>query len=533
MTGERKVAIIFLLPTEFIFIILTVDIICWLNQNMTKKYLNDENLDFLKDTKNTQVHPEQKIIPTKKRKRKGLILFLSIFAFVLSSFLYVQASASPISQGLKTFPCIESIKNLISPDEELLIGEDQDIINILLIGMGGEGHDGAYLADTIMLIRFKPSTKQVALISFPRDLAINLPGYGWRKINNANAYGGPELMASVLGDMIGEKIPYYVMVDFNGFASIIDDLGGLDVYVERSFTDNEYPAADYEFQTISFKKGMQHMDGATALIFARSRHGNNGEGSDFARSARQQKILMALKDKITSVNTFLNPTKLITLYNNLSKYIETNIDPPAIVRLAQLAQGTRESNIQSHIIIDGPNGLLEPTIGENGAYLLIPKEGLGNYTSIRNMVATIFDQIENESDPEYIKAEPEQVNSDRQQTSSTDVIDNEPEQVKVIILNGTTIPGYAAALGSLLAKENFTVVKAANHFDQSLNRTEVYRLNKKAKAAREYLEDLLKFDLKKKLSDDLEDYLKQIDPDNTELDFVIILGLDNQNIINY
>lgn len=491
---------------------------------MAKKYYQNEKINFIKEADETINYPEKEIIPTKKKNKKGLILFLSIFAFILSSFLYVQASASPLSQGLKTFPWIESIKKFISPQEQLLIGEDKDIINILLIGVGGEGHDGAWLADTIMLVRFKPSTKQVALISFPRDLAVNLPGYGWRKINNANAYGGPELMAQMLEEIIGEKIPYYVMVDFNGFANIIDDLGGVDVYVEKSFTDHEFPAGENKYQTVSFQKGMQHMDGKTALIYARSRHGNNGEGSDFARSARQQKILLALKDKATSINTFLNPTKLITLYNNLSKYIETNIKPPTIIRLAQLAQGTRQSNIKTHIIANGPDGLLKATIGENGAYLLIPKEGIGNYNSIRNLVASVFEE-KNENNTE--KKEISQQNISAKNTSP------QPEEPKIIILNGTTIPGYAASLANILSKKKFTIIKTANNFDQSLAKTEIYWLNKDNPDSLKYLKTILKFDLKNDPTGELKNYLKEIGAENPETDFIIILGLDNQSILNY
>lgn len=490
---------------------------------MAKKYLTEEKINFINETDEAIDYSTKKIIPAKKKNKKGLILFLSIFAFVLSSFLYVQASASPLSQGLKTFPWIESIKNFISPQKELLIGEKEDVINILLIGVGGEGHDGAYLADTIILVRFKPSTKQVALISFPRDLAVNLPGHGWRKLNNANAYGGPELMKKVLGEIINEKIPYYVMVDFNGFANIINDLGGVDVYVEKSFTDTEFPAAENKYQTVSFQKGMQHMDGETALIYARSRHGNNGEGSDFARSARQQKILMALKDKTTSINTLLNPTKLITLYNNLAKYIETNIKPATLIRLAQLAQGTRQSNIKTHIIANGPNGLLKATIGENGAYLLIPKEGIGNYTSIRKLVSSVFEQNE-----DNIK----EANSQQQNNSKKTNI-TKPENPQIIILNGTTIPGYAASLANILKKKNFSIQKTSNNFDQSLSKTEVYQLNKKNPNSLAYLKTILKFHLKKRLPKELKHYLEEINPDQPEPDFVIILGLDNQNILNY
>jgi LCP family protein required for cell wall assembly len=114
--------------------------------------------------------------------------------------------------------------------------------------MGGVGHDGPFLTDTIILASIKPSKKQVALISIPRDMAAPIPDRGWGKINAANAYaeaqtageGGEEVRAT-LAKLFDLPIHYYVRVDFNGFMELIDKLGGVDVYVERSFIDNQFP----------------------------------------------------------------------------------------------------------------------------------------------------------------------------------------------------------------------------------------------------------------------------------------------------
>lgn len=497
---------------------------------MAKKYLDRQDVDFLNESHDTIEKRPQPIIPRKKRRRKkGLILFLSLSVFLLSTFLYVQASASPLAQGLQTFPWIQSLKKLISNDNDLLVGEEADAINIVLIGMGGEGHDGGYLADTIMLARFKPSTKEIALVSFPRDLAVNIPDYGWMKINNANAYGGSELLMQMIGDVIGEEVAYYVAVDFDGFEDIVDDLGGIDIYVEREFTDHEYPTDGYQIQTIHFDQGMQHMDGATALMYSRSRHGDNGEAGDFARSARQQKVLFAIKDKATSANTLFNPTKLVALYNNFTKYVDTNITPTQIVRLAQLGQGMRFSNISNTVLIDGPQGLLESTIGESGAYLLIPKAGYGNFTEIRAMINSLF------TSPEELAAQAA-LEAAREKAAVEETVveeaEPEPELPRTIILNGTSISGYAGTVSELLEAEGFIIVSVANHEIQNIDETILYDLNRKKNPdSHDFLADLITYDRETKLSNDLEDYLNTLTSTSLdELDFVIILGADNAGL---
>ncbi len=504
---------------------------------MTKKYIDDDTT-FLHDTDDNRESRQSFERPHKKRSsKKWLILFLSFGIFVFSSFLYVQASASPLSQGLKTLPWIQSISNLVNPSNNILENEEVDIINTVIIGMGGEGHDGGYLADTIILMRFKQSTGQIALISIPRDFAINLPGYGWRKINNANAYGGPELLAQMVSEILDEPVPYYITIDFNGFASLIDSLGGVDIYVEQSFTDMQFPDKDYEFQTVSFSQGMQHMDGFTALQFSRSRHGDNGEGSDFARAARQQKVIFAIKDKVLSANTLLNPSKLIALYNNFTKYVDTNITTSEMISLAQLAQGIRQNNIERAVLIDGPQGLLESTIYEDGAYLLIPKAGLGNYTEIRNYMNSLF-----ESSTSSTESNTTQTNKTKASTSTSPKTPTNTQESKVtkaenpkaMIFNGTTIPGYAGTLTKILQGKNFEVLETANNMVQTLDKTTVYELNPgRTPNSRIILSNIISFDSLSKLPSDLENYISVLSGKENlkDADYVIILGSDNTGII--
>lgn len=196
--------------------------------------------------------------------------------------------------------------------------------NILILGIGGGDHEGADLTDTMMVLSLGNVKKTVALISIPRDI--------WSdtlkdKINTAYHYGeekrkgGGLLLAKVsIEDIIGIPIQYAVVVDFSGFTKVIDAVGGIDVNVPEAFTDPRYPKPGMEqstcpgdatnacvYETVHFDAGREHMDGARALIYARSRHAEGQEGGDFARSRRQQIILVALKDWMT------HPTKWMTL----------------------------------------------------------------------------------------------------------------------------------------------------------------------------------------------------------------------------
>ncbi|MGB0756994.1 MAG: LCP family protein [Patescibacteria group bacterium] len=498
---------------------------------MAKHYYSNEIPD-VDDQNEAQVEAKKHHTPKRhsRRSSKWLILLLSFGFFVFSTFLYVQASASPLSQGLRTLPWLSSITRFINPLDNELVGEELDIINIVVVGIGGEGHDGGYLADTIILARFKPSTSQVGLVSIPRDFAVNLPQYGWRKINNAHAYGGAELLADMISDVIDEPVPYYVVIDFNGFEELVDDLGGVDVYVERSFTDLEFPDANYQFQTVSFEQGLQHMNGDQALKFVRSRHGDNGEGSDFARSARQQKIIFAIKDKVLSTNTLLNPTKLITLYNTFTKYVDTNIESSEIIRIAQLAQNINEQSIEKTVLADGPTGLLEATIHDSGAYLLIPKAGIGNYTDIRAHINTLFEQEELSTET----AEIEETVDPLPVTPEPEVVVEEYENPKVIVLNGTTLPGYAGTVAALLQTKNFEVLDVANNNDQTFETTRVYDLTSSSmNASTKILSSLISFEAETNVPEDFAEYVRVLTSTATykDTDYIVILGLDNRSLI--
>ena len=272
--------------------------------------------------------------------------------------LGVWAGSSLISKTNQVFTgdgnIFSRLGRLIIAADKPLIGEENGQVNILLLGMGGEGHEGPFLTDTMIIAAVDVKNNEVVLTSIPRDFLVDLPKVGPNKINAAYAYASdedknaPGLAAITAAEQVtGLDIPYYAAIDFQGFINAVNNVGGLDITIDQTFTDPESPNEKYGFLSpVTFTAGMEHMDGRRALIFARSRHGNNNEGSDFARSERQKKIIVAFKEKVTK----LNLTDLKTINNLLSDFTEnfrTNLEPHELNRLVGLTQKISAANIFS------------------------------------------------------------------------------------------------------------------------------------------------------------------------------------------
>lgn len=291
------------------------------------------------------------------------------------------------------------VRRIVNKNVEPLRGEEEDRINILLLGRGGLDHPGGTLADTIMIVSIQPSTNQVALLSLPRDLVVPINPDAkkkkyieYRKINYLPELGGIELTKERIGYITGVTIHYYVMADFSGFRDVIDTLGGLDIYADNTFTDYEYPDYNYGYQTVAFEQGWDHFDGERALQYARSRHGNNGEGSDFSRARRQQKILEALRDELLSASTFLNPAKISGLLDDLGDHVSTDMEVWEMSRFGDMARAVDRDRIINKVVDNGLNGLVVSEISDQtGAYVLVPRVGLGNYSEIKRLAKNIFD----------------------------------------------------------------------------------------------------------------------------------------------
>jgi polyisoprenyl-teichoic acid--peptidoglycan teichoic acid transferase len=425
------------------------------------------------------------------------LIFIGIFILFFS--FEVILSGESITENLGKIDILQNIGFSLNSDK-LLAGEKDDRINILLMGMGGEGHPGPYLTDTMILLSIQPSTNKVALTSIPRDLSVPIPGYGWRRINEANSIGevkdaqGAKFAAETASKIFNLPIQYYFRVDFSGFEKLIDELGGIKINVDNAFVDNTFPTDDYGYQTVAFKAGWQKMNGATALNYARSRHGSNGESSDFARSKRQQKVLAAVKDKAFTFTAFMSFRKITAMLNMYKNNVATNLQPWEIYKLYKLAKNFDSKNIINTVLNDAPDGLLFAS-NINGAYLLLPKDM--SFKQLQNLVKYVFD-------------------SAQQQKAIV--------LTKVEIQNGTKIEGLAYRTSVQLKAAGFKITRITNAGKQDLDTTLIYDLTQGQK--QDELNQL-KETLKAEITSQKPSWLTT---DAGDADFLIILGQDQQQL---
>ncbi len=433
----------------------------------------------------------------------------------------IFSAGEKIFLGKEDDPSIMTqIRKLILPEEEGKISQEERV-NILLIGIRGTGHNkdqggGIYLADTIMLASLKPQTHEVALFSIPRDLWVDVENYGKNKINAAYAYGlrndpqqgGAALLAQTVETVVGVPVHYYMVVDFAGFEQAIDTLGGVDISVERPFTDYFYPTWNYEYQTISFPAGLQHMNGDLALKYVRSRHGTNGEDSDFARAKRQQKVLEATKDKMFSIATILNPLKLSKLVDSLGNHFLTNLDLSRARDLIDFAQEVNPDKITNIVFDNSTRGYLVSSRSDYGASILVPRAG--DFHEMQNLAQNVFGASQAEAVAE----------------AQTTLPSRSQPKIKVQIRNGTNIQGLAGKTAVELKEAGYEIAGILNADSQDYEKTVIYDYTDgdQSKA----LEDL-KTRLSANVSAGKSFFLeKSQDGPGYEADFVVVLGWDKK-----
>ncbi len=532
--------------------------------------MHNPKIDFLKEKYELQ-KPDQKPFIFFGR---SIVTTLVVLAVLGTVFSYHVATTTENTSGIPTpFSLFAAIKSFLTPNDAVLNGESEDRVNILLTGIGGEGHDGPQLTDTMEFASYRPSTKKLALMSLPRDLTVPIPGHGYQKINHENAYieaekpgTGAAATAAFVGNLLNQPVQYYVRVDFSGYEELVNSLGGVDVYIDKTFTDPDYPIigkeldtcgnskasmnpssidslngpavppANYScrFESRTFKQGWMHMDGVTALAYARSRHGNNGEGSDFARSRRQQKILIAAKDKVFSFSTFLNPLRVTGILDTLQKNISTNFTAAEMIRLATDLKDLKSDEVANHVLDNSPNSpLYETTV--NGAYVLLPKND--DWTPIKQMAQYIF--TSEKTVDIALKSTP------AKSTAVETVTTSKPAAipVHVEIQNGTNVAGLAFRASQLLnGQQDFDVTKVGNAPTRNFTHTIIYDLTNGQKVAElKSLQTFFKSDLSlsasgwnvntdvvpKELSLTGDDIKQMVTGSN--IDFLVILGQNSQN----
>jgi LCP family protein required for cell wall assembly len=437
---------------------------------------------------------------TYKRALIGLTVVAGI-ALLVGGFLGVKTYMK-VHKVFKGGGNAVSLQQNVAPS--LLKGEGDGRINILLLGKGGEGHDGADLTDTMLLMSVDPVNKKASLVSVPRDLWVQVPGDGHTKINAVYAtaksralYSNPkdkkaaekagvQAAEKVVADILGVNIHYYAMVDFQAFKQAVDAVGGVDIHVPEDLVDSTM-AWENKWNPVLAKKGLQHMDGYRALMYVRSRHGS--ARGDFDRAERQRLLIAALAQKILNAGTYTNPVKDSQLLDAFGDHVSTDMSVGDAIRLVKIMKGMASTGIESIGLSDEPNNFLKTGM-VGSASVVMPVAGIDNYDAIRAFIRTKLKDG-------YITK----------------------ENAKITVLNGSGIAGLATQKADILKSYGYNVLAVGDAPTTNYQKTVIVDLTKGKKPyTKNYLEK--RFDVKSttKLSDSTIQ--------TNAADFIIIVGTD-------
>ena len=324
-------------------------------------------------------------------------------------------------------------------------------INILFVGFrGGDPIKGdcPFCTDTLILLTVDPTTKTAGMLSIPRDMWVNIPGFGYSRINTAWTLGrgsklpggGPALTMKTVSHFIGVPIDYYVQVDFDTFVDIINLLGGVDVYNEETIVlDPMAHGKDFPKVKVTCC-GMRHLDGRTALAYSRCRHIEQGcQDGDIGRARRQQKVIFGIREKV------LNPENFSTLlaqapqlYNVFSEGIHTNLSLQDAIKLAVLARDISTKNIRNAVIDNTMLAYDNVILGGKNASIMKP---------LPDKIRVLRDEIFTSSGPVGPQAQGDPISL------------MQADEARVRVLNGTSTDQLSTQTQSYLLRQGLRVTE--------------------------------------------------------------------------
>ncbi len=388
--------------------------------------------------------PKEDPKPKKERKTIIKVNMGIIGALLVMMLLFFGIAKAITSIDLGVF--------LTVAGEKLEIDESGNS-NFMILGSGGENHEGADLTDSIIVVSVNHEKKSVRMLSIPRDTYITDATLGSSRINqvypSAQTYYGDRKQAakhtkSVLEDMLDIPIHYWITMNFNGFVEIIDILGGIEIIVKKSIYDPYYPKdGTYLYEPFSIGAGLQQMDGKTALKYARSRKTT----SDFDRSQRQQEIIYAAKEKALKTNILFSREKINEILQSLQDNIQTNISVREVLTLGGMAEEYAREDLHQFLMHDDPTrcgGFLYPPERRlySGMFVLLPAGG-----------------------PEFIHKYADLIFKNHEVAG---------ENIKIHVLNGTSRGGAAGETRTILRRFCFEVPRFGNASSKDIQETTYY-----------------------------------------------------------
>ncbi|MFZ4828822.1 MAG: LCP family protein [Phototrophicaceae bacterium] len=384
-------------------------------------------------TQNPQRHPNRQVPPpppsmvqgSKSRQRQqkrrttfgnewtlvivaGLLVFVAIASSALVAlwFTLSQTQAEVIPTAVIDIPTpVRVVNDYSSVDLSLLSGslltlsDGREIIveawdgtsrfTILLMGLDRRpGESGLqYRTDTMMLVSLDPQNNSVGILSIPRDLYVSVPGYATlQRINTPMVLGelqcegcGPNLAMQTAQNNLGIRVNEFIAVDFSAFINFVDLIGGIDVTTTYTINDPAYPNMYYGYDPFYLVAGDHHLDGATALKFARTRHGS----SDFERALRQQDVLYAIRDKILQPGTLANLIiQSPTLYLQFQESFISGLSLDQLIQLTLYVKDIPKENIYTGVI---DQRYVSNYMTPEGAAVLIP-----NRSALPSLMIEVF-----------------------------------------------------------------------------------------------------------------------------------------------
>lgn len=426
--------------------------------------------------------PESTVLPA--WATAGLLIFFVVAAAFASYMVYVTAKQWATNRSSNTTPIrmingqVDALDNTTIQDSKTKKQNESKLIEtelsdattsgtsdgirttILLMGIDkrqGMDQERAFRTDTMMLITIDPVGKRLGMLSIPRDLWVNIPGYESRdRINTANFKGdafrlpggGPALAMETIAVNLGIQVDNYIRINFTAFEALIDEIDGVEIDVPQTIDDPRYPDCCTGYDPLYIPQGVRHMDGSLTLKYARTRA---TYGGDFDRAARQQQVLLAVRDKILNMKML---TKLVArapkLYSTLSGSYDTDLTLEKIVDVMGLVREIDGDNIQS-VVINGDYLMNEFTTSEGAQVVLLDSQ------AFRKLREQMFYKP-----APYI-----------QSTIDTNILALD-EVATIDIQNGSASDGIANMASEYLKEQGFSVVSVGNADQFDYQNTIIY-----------------------------------------------------------